>query len=81
VSAGHYVTMRRGGRPPRVAWLAGPYPDHESALRAVDSARRLACHLDPWAWFDAFGTTSLDPPVRTGILNHLVRNDRAVTSR
>jgi hypothetical protein len=54
----YYVTMRRGITKPRVAWLAGPFETHFAALIMVDSARTLACKLDPWADFDFFGTAS-----------------------
>lgn len=71
---GFYVTMRRGKR---VAFLAGPYDAHEQAIGAVDSASAMARKMDPWADFDWFGTASLDPPLRLGVFNHLVRNDRS----
>lgn len=54
----YYVTMRRGALEPKVAWLAGPFKTHFAALIMVDSARALACKLDPWADFDFFGTAS-----------------------
>lgn len=39
--------------------LTGPFATHTEALAHVDEARRIACELDEWAWFDAFGTCSL----------------------
>lgn len=52
----YYVTMRRDNR---TAWLAGPFATHAAALAMVDNARSIACQIDPWSDFDAFGTSSL----------------------
>ncbi|QIG75322.1 hypothetical protein EVC29_093 [Rhizobium phage RHph_Y52] len=49
-----YVTIIRGKR---VGFLLGPYPTHDEALSNVDRGKRLACDADPWADFDAFGTS------------------------
>lgn len=76
MAAGFYVTMIRGEHHRRVSFLAGPYAEHAEALRAVAPAKALAQKLDPWADFDAFGTASLDPPVRLGVFNHLVSTGR-----
>jgi len=51
----YYVTVIRGRR---VGWLAGPFSRHEDALALVEWCRRIACNLDPWCDFDAFGTAS-----------------------
>ena len=63
-----YVTMLRGKR---TAFLAGPFVTHAEALEAVDRAREKACDVDPWAWFDLFGTSSLPRSASnpTGVLN------------
>lgn len=55
-SLDYYVTMIRGNR---TAFLAGPFKTHTEALAAVPGARDLACEVDPRAWWDAFGTSSL----------------------
>ena len=62
-----YVTMKRGAR---AALLAGPFSSHQEALDLVEAARDAAYNVDPWVWFDLFGTASLisdHPPV--GALN------------
>lgn len=63
-----YVTMIRGTR---VAYLAGPFKEHEAALKMVPAAREKACEVDPYAHFDAFGTASLAAD-RPGVLNKLL---------
>ena len=51
---GFYVTMQRNER---TAYLLGPYPDKDTAESNVTAGRDLACHVDPFASFDAFGVT------------------------
>jgi hypothetical protein len=52
LNVGYYVTARRSTL--QTAWLAGPFPTQEEAARIV------ACILDPWCDFDAFGTARLE---------------------
>ena len=52
----YYVTLRRGTK---TAFLAGPFQTHTEALAWVDRATDRANEVDPFAWFDAFGTASL----------------------
>ncbi|RUW55578.1 hypothetical protein EOA32_00740 [Mesorhizobium sp. M1A.F.Ca.ET.072.01.1.1] len=56
MTTGYYVTVKRGNR---TGWLFGPVADHAVALAMVDPVRRLACTVDPWCDFDAFGTSSI----------------------
>lgn len=49
----YYVTMIRDKR---TAWLLGPYVYHETALVNVKRARKEASEVDPFSYFDAFGT-------------------------
>lgn len=57
----YYVTMVRDPGPrQKIAWLAGPFDDHETALGHVDAARTKANEVDPRAAFDAFGTSSFE---------------------
>ncbi len=56
MTIGYYVTVKRDNR---TGWLYGPFADHGVALLMVDITRRLACQLDPWCDFDAFGTSSI----------------------
>jgi hypothetical protein len=51
---GFYVTMKRGAR---TAYLLGPYPDKATAECHVTAGSDLACQVDPFAGFDAFGVT------------------------
>jgi hypothetical protein len=51
---GYYVTVIRDYK---VGWLFGPIADHEIAKLMVEPIKRLACKLDPWCDFDAFGTS------------------------
>jgi hypothetical protein len=53
----YYVSVVRSSK--QRGLLAGPFPSHGAALALVDAARRLACELDPWCDFDAFGTCSV----------------------
>lgn len=67
---GYYVTAIRDGR---TGWLFGPCLDHNTARYMVPAVRRLACLIDPWCDFDAFGTSSItrddDRPLPPGKLN------------
>ena len=72
---GYYVTMKRDRR---TAWLLGPYETHAEALAKVERGRHLARSADPFADFDAFGTSRIMstgelPP---GVLN---THDAALT--
>jgi len=70
MTGSYYVTMLRGAR---VAFLAGPFDTHEAALEMVDAARDAAYEVDPFSWFDDFGTSSLKDnwagPAPAGVLN------------
>lgn len=59
----YFVTMRRDKR---TAFLLGPYTTHTEALANVSTGRDLARKVDPWADFDAFGTSSL--PAGSGLV-------------
>lgn len=65
----YYVGVIRGKT--RVGLLAGPFASRDEAIAMIEPARRLACEIDPWCDFDAFGTLSLqtDAP---GVLNDLL---------
>jgi hypothetical protein len=54
-----YVTVVDG---PRVGFLLGPYPEHETALANVRRGNRLANDADPRAAFYAFGTVRVTDP-------------------
>ena len=56
---GYYVTVIRDGK---TGWLFGPIADHGVALLMVEPIRALACKIDPWCDFDAFGTSSITTP-------------------
>ncbi len=45
--------------------IAGPYPDHASAIAKVDHVRAEADKLDPRAWFMAWGTAGSDEEIKT----------------
>lgn len=65
-----YVTALRGED---VALLAGPYDDHETALRLVPRVKLEAQKVDPRAWTYRIGTSSLVPgPDDKGALNELL---------
>ena len=53
-----YVTSRRGTR---TELLLGPYSTGPDALADQDTAIRLACQADEFAWFDAYGVTAVTP--------------------
>lgn len=40
----------------RVAYLAGPFPEHQQALDMVDAAKAKAMEIDPFLSFAYFGT-------------------------
>lgn len=54
---GFYVTVIRNGR---TGWLYGPIADHEIAKQFVPIIKAIACMIDPWCDFDAFGTSSIE---------------------
>jgi hypothetical protein len=58
-----YVTMVRDDG--KGALLLGPYVSHMSALSAVARGARLANEVDPTAWFNSFGTSSLSARRKT----------------
>lgn len=68
MNTGYYVTVIRDGK---TGWLFGPIADHGVALLMVDPIKRLACRIDPWCDFDAFGTSSIttDKELPQGRLN------------
>lgn len=71
----YFVSIRRDSRS---GLLAGPFATHSEALFRLDDAKRMACKLDPWADFDAFGTMSLPSPSgRVGVLNDRLGVGRA----
>lgn len=55
-NTGYYVTVKRDQR---CRLLSGPYTTHRAALEQVATVRRIACRLDPWCDFDAFGTAKI----------------------
>ncbi len=67
----YYVTLVRGRR---TAFLVGPFvDDHAGALSFVGRARDAAMQADPWAHFDAVGTSRTDYGCRKpGVLNDRV---------
>jgi hypothetical protein len=68
----YYVSIVRNAGSPgqRLGLLAGPFPQHQTALDLVDRARGLAENVDPWAAFDAFGTVRMaDDYTQPGVLN------------
>lgn len=69
-TTGFYVTVIRDGR---TGWLFGPVADHDVAKMMVPAIRRIACAIDPWCDFDAFGTSSITradgQPLPIGKLN------------
>ncbi|MGX9443883.1 hypothetical protein ACWX0K_15075 [Nitrobacteraceae bacterium UC4446_H13] len=66
----YYVSIVRDGR--KRGLLAGPFATHTEAIANVPAARDEAYNVDPWAWWDLFGTCSLprDLSNPTGTLNH-----------
>ena len=65
----YYVSARDAGR---YSLLAGPYRTHDEALGMVDRCRDVACELDPWAWFYAFGTCRVATGRKDGVLNEKI---------
>lgn len=66
-NTGYYVTVQRGKR---TGWLYGPIADHDVARGLVEHVRGIACRLDPWCDFDAFGTSSITrDKLPLGVLN------------
>lgn len=65
----YFVSVRKESGDNR--FLAGPFrDDHAGALAMVERARELACNVDPWAHFYAFGTARTEYSYsRPGILN------------
>lgn len=55
MAPGYYVTVW-DAETDRRASLAGPFEEHEEALRQVEPARTLACLRDPRAHWYYFGT-------------------------
>lgn len=67
----YYVTMIRGKR---TAFLLGPFAIHADALALVETACNEAYRIDPWSWFDLFGTSSIlwTSNLPRGKLNYLL---------
>lgn len=71
----YYVTVKRDKR---TGWLAGPYRAMCEAEALVSRCRQIACSLDPWCDFDAFGVSSIErdkawlSDMPKGKLNHLL---------
>lgn len=73
---GFYVTLRRAKK---TAYLLGPFVCHDRCKAAVDEAFKCAEEIDPFVWFDAYGTASitgdkLPAGVLNGRLPHLLEN-------
>lgn len=56
VDRDYYVTVLDGSR---VGFLLGPYKSHRTAKAKVERGRKLSLGANAWAWFYAFGTSSL----------------------
>lgn len=65
---GYYVTVIRDHK---IGWLFGPCADHGIALLMVEPIRKIACAVDPFCHFDAFGTSHItsENPLPKGKLN------------
>ncbi|MBB6253008.1 hypothetical protein [Nitrospirillum iridis] len=57
-----YVTAVNGSRK---HFVAGPYPDHATALDRVEAVRAHADEKDPRAWFMAWGTAGASAIIKT----------------
>lgn len=55
----YYVTVRDGDNANRVGFLAGPFPDHATALSYVDAASKAAIDNNAWNHFHSYGTAGL----------------------
>lgn len=62
-----FVSLQRGKR---TALLAGPFSSQGEAEGHVEAAVRIANEVDPWSWFDSFGTMSMEPCGFKGLFNH-----------
>ena len=70
----YYVSVQDAGR---TGLLLGPFRLHQSALRAVDTGRKIAVALKPEAWFYAFGTCRMPSDYRKpGVLNGHIKRAR-----
>lgn len=70
LNTGYYVTMIDGAR---IAWLLGPFNDHNSALMKVDQAREKAIEMNGFYHFCAFGTSKLTArELPAGKLNYII---------
>lgn len=67
----YYVSIIRDGRK---GLLAGPFATHTEAIANVSAARNEAYKVDPWSWFDLFGTCSLPRDAKNpkGTLNKIM---------
>ena len=67
---GYYITVKRDSR---TGWLFGPIADRGVAEMMIQPVRALACIIDPFCDFDAFGVSSIerldDRPLPPGKLN------------
>lgn len=66
----YYVTVRDGDNAHRVGYLAGPFPDHATALSYVEPASKAAIDNSAWNHFHSYGTAGLPLTHRVpGIFN------------
>lgn len=67
----YYVSIVRNMGSPgqKLGLLAGPFPQHQTALDMVEPARRLAEKVDSRAIWDAFGTVRMEDYTKPGVLN------------
>lgn len=66
----YYVTVRDSDNGNRVGLLAGPFPDHATALEWVEPASRAAIENNAWNHFHSYGTAGLPLVHRTpGLFN------------
>ena len=59
MNIGCYVSMKDGQR---TALLLGPYSEHSTPLNRKAEAQRVACEINPWYDFCAFGTCKIETP-------------------
>ncbi len=76
MSKKYYVSVINGSAR---ALLAGPFDNHQEAIGKVESARKAAIAVVPWAHFYAFGTAGIDlkkwgdRPLPVGKLNEVIK--------
>lgn len=65
-----YVDLVRGSS---LDFIAGPFPDEETARKYQHAAVSEQLRLDPWSKFDDFGVSSIAGGFcKPGRLNHLI---------